>query len=426
MSRALLDLSLENLLSPILQLKTNPNKAHEVFSSNVIKRLYDAKILTKSNEADKLKIKALVLNNRYNTLNNNITILSTLDCNFSCKYCFANKGDFYLKENTEDGIINYIKQFIKRSGDSSFNITWMGGEPLLNYDRIVGISRKLLEITSNFSADIITNGSLITDSISKQLIAINIKYVQVTLDGTESENNATRIFRDGKGTFNEINNGISSFLKYNKNDEHIGLNIRVNLSKKDAPHEIFAKTYRYIKNKYPYSNVFITPGFIESIDENGSCSANFFTKSEIVNFYKILVEMYGMYEYSLYPKGINSECAVRSPSSFTIGPNGELYNCWDSIGKSNAVFGQLKQEGTISIINEELLYKYTTGADHITNAKCLECEVLPICTGGCPEKRIRNHYSNAQFDNCSIYKNHLLEIIETHVISKQIKEYKDC
>ena len=66
-----------------------------------------------------------------------LTIAPTQSCNFACTYCFEKwRQSGALSNRTEDAIINYIKHLKQEDGLESVNLTWYGGEPLLQYKRI--------------------------------------------------------------------------------------------------------------------------------------------------------------------------------------------------------------------------------------------------------------------------------------------------
>jgi uncharacterized protein len=58
-------------------------------------------------------------------------------------------------------------------------------------------------------------------------------------------------------------------------------------------------------------------------------------------------------------------------------------------------------------------------ADYLTDETCNNCFFFPICNGGCPEKRIRNKHSNAQFDMCILQKDDMENMLDIHYEVKQ-------
>ena len=52
------------------------------------------------------------------------------------------------------------------------------------------------------------------------------------------------------------------------------------------------------------------------------------------------------------PNNVCNLCSANSSSSFVIGPNGELYKCWEDVGKRSMIIGSVLDDAFIS--NPEL------------------------------------------------------------------------
>lgn len=103
---------------------------------------------------------------RFTTSQLTLTIAPTSDCNFRCPYCYE-KDVLHLQSMTNevaDKIVDFVK--VKSLGIEHFNVTWYGGEPLLEFDRIVDLSKRFIEICENnlvkYNATMVTNGYLLT------------------------------------------------------------------------------------------------------------------------------------------------------------------------------------------------------------------------------------------------------------------------
>ena len=131
-----------------------------------------------------------ILNNIPNNINNNnkflsIMIVTNMNCNLCCSYCFENnnrKNDF-LKIEDISNICNNVKEFFEKGNYNGISITFTGGEPLLNFEFIKKLTEKIKNIFYNkivyFS--IITNGTKISE---KMLISFDKHryYLQITFD----------------------------------------------------------------------------------------------------------------------------------------------------------------------------------------------------------------------------------------------------
>jgi uncharacterized protein len=137
------------------------------------------------------------------------------------------------------------------------------------------------------------------------------------------------------------------------------------------------------------------------------------------DFYITMVSA-GLSNFSMYPRNFNYECAVKSAYSFVIGPTGEIYPCWENIGHGESIIGTLNEKGEPNITNETSLIRYLSDADYILDIECQKCICFPICSGGCPEKRLRNKHCNACFDVCSLYKNNMEDMLDLHYYTKSI------
>ncbi|MDR1757340.1 MAG: SPASM domain-containing protein [Bacteroidales bacterium] len=337
------------------------------------KDLVKAKIIVESDEQEILRIKYLQRIIRHDKHVIPLTVLPTLSCNFKCPYCFEKKGKIERMNKTAiSGIVKLVKTIADENTRKTLvNLTWMGGEPLMNFNDMTILTTKLQETNVNLQAKIITNGYLLTKNVIEQMPAMNVYLTQVTIDGLKEQHNKTRMHVKDTNSFDKI-----------------------------------------------IENLFISPGFIEDIkgDKKGSVKCEFDTTA-IKDFYK---EMFlrKVTNYSVYPRNIVNECAVRSPNSFSIGPKGELYSCWENIGYKEHIIGQVDKDGKVFITKELEYLRYMLCADYLDDPKCLKCFFFPICSGGCPEKRIRNEFCGANFDNCSMHKKHLEELLDFHYYKK--------
>ena len=133
-----------------------------------------------------------------------ITVELLTKCNFDCKHC-------YIPEHVHEGLSKeaLFKLFeeLKELGTLDLNLT--GGEIFLRKD-IMEIIRKAREL--GFSVSLLSNGSLITESIAKELQELHIKTFSITLF---SMNNRTNDRITGiESSWKQVMKGIEILTKY--------------------------------------------------------------------------------------------------------------------------------------------------------------------------------------------------------------------
>jgi uncharacterized protein len=106
---------------------------------------------------------------------------------------------------------------------------------------------------------------------------------------------------------------------------------------------------------------------------------------------------------------------------FVVGPEGELYRCWNDVGRPERVVGDVRAEE--AVIGSVLQARYATGVDPYDDPECRACAVLPICGGGCAHRRLLVKYAGREdVDSCSPYKTRLQESLEAYVDAKRSQE----
>lgn len=126
------------------------------------------------------------------------TIFPTTDCNARCFYCFElSRSRIPMSRETALKVVRYIKG---HCGGKKVSITWFGGEPLYNREAMDTICNGLQEEGVDFTSKITTNAYLFDETAVEQANGLwNVKYAQITLDGTETVYNRIKayIHKDG-------------------------------------------------------------------------------------------------------------------------------------------------------------------------------------------------------------------------------------
>ena len=151
-------------------------------------------------------------------------------CNLRCKHCYQSE------KKPQQMSLSDIKALIAETSDmltdwrqayglsfiSSFNVT--GGEPFLRKD----IFRVIEQLKENkFDTYILTNGTLITREIASVLSLLEIKGVQISIEGPEDIHDDIR----GRGSFAAALKGIRYLV-----DAGLELTLNTTLSALNAPY----------------------------------------------------------------------------------------------------------------------------------------------------------------------------------------------
>lgn len=134
------------------------------------------------------------------TAPNRMDLALTYRCNNKCSHC-------YLSENKSDDELT--KQQWKNIIDKLWNIgipqvVFTGGEPFLRKDTLI----ELAEYSKKFICGIITNGTLITPEIAKELKRVELDWIQITLESSDPKIHDDMVGREG--AFNQTVNGIKN------------------------------------------------------------------------------------------------------------------------------------------------------------------------------------------------------------------------
>lgn len=332
--------------------------------------------------------------NEYSLRNNSsilrLVIVPTFQCNCGCSYCFEqNKGNGHMSDEIVDKIVRFINSFQNIKGIS---ISWFGGEPLLALNKIKKIIDKIhvestIPILNN---SMVSNGYCINKRVCNFFNDYKINHIQITFDGKQETHDSLRVLKNGSGTFRVILNNI----KLLKNEcPNLKINIRVNISQENKQEYLSLKEYLY--KELGEDNITVYPGFI--FNYNTSQTQLIFPSlslSEKKDFFLQSKELV-LPSFSRCKKN----CSATQTNSFIIGPLGELYKCWEDVNIPSKIVGTL--DGLKNHL--ELINMYIS-TSCFQDPKCMKCEFLPICSGGCCRKRIVNYFENGAFELCTLYK----------------------
>lgn len=344
---------------------------------NINKFLYDNKVI--ADDEDEFYL----LMQRRNAIENDSNVLqlllhSTLNCNLSCPYCFQ-KGlkKSNMSIDVAEKIVQFISEYENKYHCKYINITWSGGEPLLNLEVLKYLKSRLdlcLASKCEISVGLITNGTLLNDENLSLLNSIGVRHIQVTLDGINEHHNKRR----GDGTYEIILRNIEFLLI---NYPKIKVIIRTNIDRGNIDEYLYFRTV--IKQRFNNLNYILSTEFVKGKPESYDNIFKSSEKSDMV--IKLLKE--GAYDFDSIFNYEYHPCLKKSRNSFAIDPLGQIYDCEMMVGKYN-----MSINSVFTNFNNNLNMAY-----RIPDT-CRSCRLLPICNCGCEYDSLCNN------DICHVMK----------------------
>lgn len=157
-------------------------------------------------------------------INNNllqITLELTEKCNLRCRYCIYNSsydlkrnhGTQVMSWNTCKAAIDYL--YLHSSKSESVAITFYGGEPLTEYEKI----KKCIEYGNRIMGDrelkfsLTTNLTLVTKEMASYFAAVKNLSIVCSLDGPKDINDLYRVDVNGNGSFERAIRGLKYLVE---------------------------------------------------------------------------------------------------------------------------------------------------------------------------------------------------------------------
>ena len=366
------------------------------------------------NEVDRVKIQFDSV--KYDHKHMHLTIVPTEACNLACIYCYENGcKERSMPKKVQEQIKNFIEQ--QKDIIKSLAITWYGGEPLLKMDVIDELSKYFLKFTKEnniqYSASMITNGTLLDEQTVDKLVNYKIDSIQVTLDGLEEQHNKRRFYRVGdKNSFQNILEGIKKCVG------KISVGIRINVDKTNV--DQYKKLIDLLYNEKLLgsdSGNSASLGLVKAWTDKVAVS-----KKEMLSLDEFIHWSDNLKCYVQQQNGENSRQVKFSPSlpcgalcvnNFLISPNGDLKKCWIYAAGSEGIVGNLRT-------GLDLTKAYTTkwtAYSPCLDVKCEACKLLPICAGGCPYENL--NFPEDKAEHCS----YMFKLIKNNLIlSAELKK----
>lgn len=348
---------------------------------------------------------------RFQTSTLGLTICPTLRCNFRCPYCFeaSQRHGEFMSAATQELLLDWIKG---HANIQTLSVIWYGGEPLLAFDTICSLTKRFLALGLAYDkVGLVTNGYLLNREKIAQLNDLKINSVQITLDGPPEVHDTRRVLAGGGPTFARILENVDALMDSDYDGE---CDIRINVDKRNLEHFIGLRSE--LVARFKGKKLFVYPGRVDVMADqtyDGRCCLDI---GEWAGFNLELGRRLEMLPPGgLHPWGnLDGTCVANTHQGFLLGPEGELYKCWDDVGRAAMVVGNIHAKDTIT--NPVLRAQYATGVEPYRDPECRYCAVLPICGGGCAHRRLLSKYQGRdEIKYCSPFKTMLRDYLDAYI-----------
>lgn len=312
-----------------------------------------------------------------------LTVNPTLDCNMRCWYCYESHKQSSIMS---DEVILRIHKLIKKKMENellkTFDLTFFGGEPLMQYTKVV---KPLIDFTKSMADShdkelklhFTTNAYLLSEHIIKELATTdcNISF-QITLDGNETIHDQTRHTRNNEGSYSVILDNCRMLLAHS----NMNVTLRCNYTIANAASFIDLADDLEKHGIMPTSSMRVY--FKRVWQDHGQ-------NEEVINQITKAHDFLEKKGYSVDDLHATDyqRCYAESPNCLVVNYNGDLFRC------TARDFSSENAEGIINEYGDTLFNDKNTrrNATKWGNETCFQCIIYPICHGMCSQHKFENY-----------------------------------
>ena len=390
------------------------NRDMSDLSGELLDDLVGKKVVVNDFEDDSyiVQMKYLKRKKSFNTSTLSIVLAPTFACNFKCPYCYENNlNNLFIKEEIQNKLINFISS--NEVTAKNLHLCWHGGEPLLAFKEIKSILNKIHESSKVplTSHHMVSNGYLFNQEMCTFFRDTKLNYLQITVDGTEETHNRNRIHKSGVPTYQKIISNIDMILD-EMPDCNVGVRVNIHNENKDD----YPSIYHELTERWKDKNCRVYSAFV--LPQSNGCGVSCLSSKEKARFYIDLYRKYGFTNIDFCPSLNVGSCSAIYDKSFVIDPAGNLYKCWADFGVDERIIGNLDE----GIKKWDYISEYALNSDKFVDQKCLDCNLFPVCEGGCNRFRVDNKLYGIPYDVCPVDENGLIGYLQ--IIYEQLNHSK--
>jgi uncharacterized protein len=371
--------------------------------------------VVESRERELAALQQYFANLREDTEQLRVTVLTTLQCNFACNYCFqGDHGDYNkfahkMSLETATEVVAWVEERLDAVRPELFVLTLFGGEPLLNLPVAYYLAEQCHALCEARGVEqrisLITNGLLLTPDVVDRLTPYGLTGVKVTLDGDRQTHDRMRPLRGRQGTFDRIienvrqvahrvpiviggnfdESSVESYpalLDFLREQDFADRIAKVNFKpiiKAPAPEQPkgFIPLTMVGGHDKPLGGTCMTSaGAGAGARKGGSpCDTCHFLDDKM-SFLREETRKRGFPTVDGIHMG---PCEIHRKHAYTLGPDGALYSCPGFTGEKTESIGRI--DGRVEPWHAAANQRYERLSP--LKKECGDCSYIPVCGGGC-------------------------------------------
>lgn len=298
-------------------------------------------------------------------------------CNYDCIHCYSSSGGNNKDDYMPFSIVKRILEEFDRYGLEFLSIG--GGEPLLYPDIY-----KVIKYCSNLkiAVEITTNGSLLNQDSIKRLKKAGLKFIQVSLDGS---NKKTYEQIRKNGNFNHV---VNAMAKVSKNFT-LSVCTVINKLNKDEIIEILkiakrvgAKHYRILPQMDAGRGANISRLRLRKRElKKIYFTISRYKKSERAINIQFNENLISPKEKNIFWMPVNHFGCPAGRTTCSINTKGNVYPC-SFMANDELICGNIVKDSLLNIWKKSKVLENLRNLNKIYG-KCNRCKYLSECRGGC-------------------------------------------
>jgi len=297
---------------------------------------------------------------------------------------------------SDDVLEAYIVQHINASPGPTISFSWHGGEPtLLGLDyfrKIVALQRKHLPQNRQLFNGIQTNGTLLDEPWCRFLKSEDFT-VGLSLDGPQTLHDQHRLFKNGNPTHELVMRGYRLLCQH-----YIPIDLLcvVHAQNVDFPLQVY-RFFKQIQAQYmtflplvepdPDSKEGVSPRTV-SAEAWGEFLCTIFDEWKAEDIERIKVQVFEETARTAFGQD-HALCIFRKTCGDipVIEHNGDFYSCDHFVDPEHRL-GNIQEIPLVDLLESPAQKVFGQAKWDTLPQYCRDCEVLPLCYGGCPKDRI--------------------------------------